>query len=158
MTLSKKEKNSVKKTKNLPTIIGWQEVITLNNFDNHKIKAKIDTGAKNSVLHADNIKNYQIENENWVEFAICQLSKEKTSRKLWQAKLIEYRYITDSGGKKEKRPIVLTEIEIANRKIVTEISLTNRKHMSFEMLIGRGSLKKAKLIVDSRKKYLFGKI
>ena len=167
---SSKNKNSL--TKNWQ-IIGWQELVMLpelsmynsdlGNLYNIKIIAKIDSGAKTSTINAINLKINKNDDQLWAEFYVKSNIEEdnlmnnknhQSKLILCKAKITEYRYITDSGGKKEYRPIINSEVVIGKIIIKSDISLTNRQHMKMQMLIGRDSLKKAKMIINPTKKFL----
>lgn len=171
--ISSKNKNNL--TKNWQ-IIGWQELVILpqlsiynsdlDNLQNIKIIAKIDSGAKTSTINAINLKVTKNDDQLWAEFYVKSNMEEgnfmnnkhhQSKLILCKAKITEYRYITDSGGKKEYRPIINSKIVIGEIIIKSDISLTNRQHMKMQMLIGRDSLKKAKMIINPTKKFLTSK-
>ncbi len=133
--------------------IGWREWIYLPKYKNFAIKAKIDTGARSSALHAAEIQEYQKGNETWIKFYLTQSKMRINIR----SKLLKYKKITNSFGDNEVRPVIQLKIKLGNQIWVTEITLTNKRtSMAYPMLIGRNSLKK-KHIIHSHKSYLTGK-
>jgi len=116
-------------------IIGWREKVELVDFDNSIIKAKLDTGARTSSLHATHISESEDSGEKYVTF-----------------KLREGRIVRNSGGDEEYRPVIQTKIRIGKREMNIEITLTQRSRMSYDMLIGRTALRR-KFLVDSGRSY-----
>ncbi len=143
--------------KNSEKIIGWKEWFSLDCLGLPAIKGKIDTGAKTSALHAFNIKSFYIEDVEYVRFDIHPLQKNKQLSRSCVARVIDQRMVSDSGGKKEKRFVIKSDISIGEVKIRIELTLTNRDSMAFRMLLGREAIKQAKMLVDISKSFLQGK-
>ncbi len=144
-----------KKTKK---IIGWKEWFSLDCLGLPAIKGKIDTGAKTSSLHAFNIESFYIEDVEYVKFDIHPLQKNKKLTRSCVARVIEQRMVSDSGGKKEKRFVIKSDVNIGKTKIRIELTLTNRDTMAFRMLLGREAIKQSKMLVDISKSFAQGKI
>lgn len=138
-------------------IIGWKEWFSLDCLGLPAIKGKIDTGAKTSALHAFNIESFYIENVEYVRFDIHPLQKNKRLFRSCVARVIDQRMVSDSGGKKEKRFVIKSDISIGEEKIRIELTLTNRDTMAFRMLLGREAIKQAKMLVDTSKSFVQGK-
>ena len=146
----------VKKNSNLPgkqTIVGWREWVALPDLGIDKIKAKIDTGARTSALHAFNVKARQVNGNYHIRFKIHPLQKNKTIVLACKATMIDKRWVTDSGGHRELRFVIQTPITIGGMSWPIEITLTNRDTMGFRMLLGRTAMNK-RLIVDPSRSYL----
>lgn len=143
----------IKKTK----IIGWKEWFGLNCISLPAIKGKIDTGAKTSSLHAFNIESFYIEDVEYVKFEIHPLQKNKKLSRTCVARVIDRRMVSDSSGKKEKRFVIKSDLEIGENKVRIEITLANRDTMAFRMLLGREAIKQAKMLVDTSKSFIQGK-
>lgn len=137
--------------------IGWKEWFGLDCLSLPAIKGKIDTGAKTSSLHAFNIENFYIENVEYVKFDIHPLQKNKQLVRTCVARVIDRRMVSDSGGKKEKRFVIKSDLRIGDKKIRVELTLANRDSMAFRMLLGREAIKQAKMLVDTSKSFLLGK-
>ena len=137
-------------------IIGWREWVELPELGLGKIKAKIDTGARSSSIHAYDIEEFTRDNETWVRFTIHpdQHSDERIVG--CEAKVKDYRSITDSGGHKSMRYIVETTFRIGDESFLAELSLFNRSSMLFRMLIGRTALK-GRYVVDPARSYCLSK-
>ena len=132
--------------------IGWREWISLNEYQNFYLKAKIDTGASMSALHATHIKEYDLKNHRYVEFRVHQSNKYKNIQK----PILGYKTIKSSIGKKQSRPVVNFIIKIGENIINTNITLTARSRMTYPVLIGRSSLGK-NYRVNPKRSFLFGK-
>lgn len=144
-------------SKKIKKIIGWKEWCSLDCLALPAIKGKIDTGAKTSALHAFNIKSFYIEDVEYVKFDIHPLQKNKRLVRSCVARVIDRRMVSDSGGKKERRFVIKSDLKIGETKMRIEITLANRDSMSFRMLLGREAIKQAKMIVDVSKSFLQGK-
>lgn len=139
-------------------LIGWEEWCSFPDLKLAAIKAKVDTGAKTSCLHAFNIETYTESGQKYVRFSIHPMQNNKRLVKLCTALLVDYRYVTNSGGKKEKRYVIQSDIIMAGRKWPIELTLAKRDNMSFRMLLGREAMRKGRLIVDPAKSCLLGKL
>jgi ribosomal protein S6--L-glutamate ligase len=148
----------VKEKKSKKNIIGWKEWFSFEDLGLPAIKGKIDTGAKTSSLHAFNIKTFIWGNQEYVKFQIHPLQKNQKIIKTCIAPIIDYRYVSDSSGKKEKRYVIESNLTIGVTKIKIEVTLANRDTMAFRMLLGREAIKKAGMIVDVSKSFLQSKI
>lgn len=136
-------------------IAGWREWISLPELGIKKIKAKADTGARTSALHAFKVDTYLEHGQQKVRFDIhpLQYSKEKVSSCV--ANVIDIRSVMDSGGHREERCVITTPIVMGERSWLIEITLTSRDDMRFRMLLGRTAL--SGILIDTTKSYLFSK-
>lgn len=137
-------------------VIGWREWVTLPDLGIKRIKAKIDTGARTSALHAFDLKLYTEKGAPMVWFAIHPLQRRDDVVKECEAEVIDQRWVSDSGGHREKRYVILTDIMMGDLKWPIEMTLTNRDNMKFRMLLGRTAMKD-RLVVDPSASYLQGK-
>lgn len=140
------------------TIIGWEEWCSLPNLELPAVKAKIDTGAKTSALHAYDIEPFSADGSRYVRFKIHPLQKNNELERCCVAPLTDYRFVMSSNGEREKRYVIKTKIEFASTTIEAELTLTSRHNMAFRMLVGREALRKAKFAVDPAKSFLLGKV
>jgi len=146
-----------KKTKSQKKTIGWKEWFALDCLALPAIKGKIDTGAKTTSLHAFNIENFYIEDVEYVRFEIHPLQKNKKLVRNCVARVIDRRMVSDSGGKKEKRFVIKSDLQIGDKKARIEITLANRDTMAFKMLLGREAIKQLNMLVDISKSFVMGK-
>jgi len=139
------------------TIIGWEEWCALPDLGLPAVKAKIDTGAKTSALHAYDIETFTEDSTDYVRFKIHPLQKNNKLERCCVAPLADYRFVTSSNGEREKRYVIKTRIDFPDTAIEAELTLTSRHNMAFRMLLGREALRKAKFAVDPAKSFLLGK-
>ncbi|OGT44652.1 MAG: hypothetical protein A3F42_08015 [Gammaproteobacteria bacterium RIFCSPHIGHO2_12_FULL_37_34] len=139
----------IKPIKKYP-IIGWREWVTLPELGINKIKAKVDTGARTSALHAFSLKPFVENGKNKISFDIHPLQHNTDQIVTCVAEVIDKRLVTDSGGHTEARYVIHTPIIIAGQKWAVEITLTERENMLFRMLLGRSALRKRFIVNPSR--------
>jgi ribosomal protein S6--L-glutamate ligase len=139
-------------------MIGWEEWCRLPDLGLPAVKAKIDTGAKTSALHAFDIETFTDGGLRFVRFSVHPLQKRKKIIRICTAPLVEERIVVSSNGEYERRPVILTTIACGPISIETEISLSSRHKMAFRMLLGRTALKQAKFLVDPAKSFLQGRL
>jgi ribosomal protein S6--L-glutamate ligase len=138
-------------------IIGWQELISLPDINIPAIRAKIDTGAKTSSLHAENIQYFKEEGKDYVSFRVHPIQKNRKIIVKCQALLIDKRNVKSSNGIEENRPLIKTKIKIGNHLFQIDLNLTKRDSMGFRMLLGRDAMKN-RIIIDPQYKYLSGNL
>ncbi|WP_406661728.1 ATP-dependent zinc protease [Methanolobus sp. ZRKC3] len=138
-------------------MLGWREWVALPDLGLHAIKAKVDTGAKTSSLHAFNIELYKENGIEMVRFLVHPIQENQDFQIECIAPLKDRRRVTDSGGHMEMRYVIETEIIIASRRYPIELTLTDRDTMRFRMLLGRSAMKNW-AVVDPDESYINGKI
>ncbi len=122
------------------TTIGWREWLILPDLGIPAIKAKIDTGARTSALHASFVEAIGTGESRRVRFGVQPLRKRKDLEYICEADIIDYRRVKDSGGHTEMRYFIRTTAMLGDRRWSIDISLTSRKDMLFKMLLGRKAL------------------
>jgi len=138
------------------TTVGWREWIQLPELKLPEIKAKIDTGARTSCLHAFSVEPFEKNGYEWVRFGIHPHQEDIDTEVFCEAKVFDKRTVTDSGGHKEQRYVIKTDIILADQNWPIEITLTNRDTMLFRMLLGRTAMEN-KIVVNPGKSFLLGK-
>ena len=132
--------------------VGWREKIELLDFDNSIVKAKMDTGARTSSLHATHISEKEEIEKKYVTFRLKTIINDSVKYKFFKCELKEWRIVKNSGGDEEYRPVINTCVKIGTKKMKIEVTLTQRSRMSYDMLIGRTALRR-KFLIDSGKSY-----
>lgn len=132
-------------------IVGWREWVGLPDLDIPKIKAKLDTGARSSALNATNIESERQGNATWVTFEVLPNRHSEESVRC-RAKAVDRRSVSDSGGHKEDRWVIETDISMGGQTWPMEMTLTDRRGMKFSLLLGRTALKD-RFAVDAGSSY-----
>ncbi|QUY45479.1 ATP-dependent zinc protease [Acaryochloris marina] len=134
-------------------IIGWREWVSFPELGIPQVKAKIDTGARSSALHAFEIERFQQNGKSMLRFKIHPIQKDETTIVTVIAELLEVRQVRDSGGHTELRPVILTEVALSNYSWKVEVTLTDRSSMGFRMLLGRQAVRQ-RFVIDVGQSYI----
>lgn len=137
--------------------VGWREWLALPDLGLPAIKAKIDTGAKTSALHAFYTEAYEEDGIKMVKFGIHPIQHKLELEVACHAPIKDYRQVSDSGGHKEMRYVIESNVVIGDRQWPIEMTLTNRDTMRFRMLLGRRAMDQ-RVIVEPGSSYLNGKL
>lgn len=136
-------------------VIGSEEWIGMPEFGIPAIKARVDSGAKTSSLHAYNIEVKPEGDKNFAHFDIHPLQGSKAVTIKCKAELVGERNVKSSSGHSEKRYVIRTPIKLGNEVWDAEITLTNRDNMGYRMLLGREAMR-GKLLVDPDQHFVRG--
>jgi len=137
-------------------VMGWREWIEFPDFGIKRIKAKVDSGARSSSLHAENIELFQLRGQMGVRFLVLPLQRSRVRAVSCQALLHDERYVKSSNGSRELRPVIRTQIGWAGESWDVDVTLTSRDLMGFRMLLGREAIRR-RYLVDTGRSYLGGR-
>ncbi|WP_245549959.1 ATP-dependent zinc protease family protein [Kiloniella laminariae] len=144
----------MQKKPKLTTEIGWREVISLPTLQIKDMKAKIDTGARTSALHAVDIKPFIQDGKDWVEFWV-PLHHHRHGVQCF-CEVVDQRHIKNTGGEAQERYVVKTTLVLGQQNWPIEVSLANRRSMGFALIIGRTAIRGKRILVNPGRSFLAG--
>ncbi len=134
-------------------VIGWREWLCLPELDIERVKAKTDTGARTSALHADEVERFTSRGKPMLAFVVRPLQRDTQTIVRCEAEFVDERSVRSSSGDAQLRPVIRTALEIRDHRWPIEITLTNRDVMGFRMLLGREAMR-SHLVVDPGRSFL----
>jgi len=139
-----------------PLLLGWREWATLPDLGLALIKAKVDTGARTSTLHAFYVQPVRRGACHQVRFGVHPLRGRTDVVVHGQAPVIDRRRVSDSGGHREERYVIRTQLRLGGLEWPIELTLTNRETMLFRMLLGRNAIA-GRALVDPDLSFVTGR-
>lgn len=135
------------------TVIGWREWVQLPDLGVFETKAKVDTGADSSSLHAFNVERFEKDGLNYVRFELHPKQRSRKPTIQCEAPLAMDKKVKNPGGRSELRPVIRTRIVVAGVELDALVNLTSRDEMGFRMLLGRRTVR-SKFVIDPGRSYL----
>ena len=136
-------------------IAGSEEWCSFSELGIPAVKARVDSGARTSSLHALNIRPFTRDNARWVSFEVHPLQNERSTVLRCEAPVLDRRTVKNSGGFSEKRYVIKTTFGLGADHWDIELTLTNRDSMGYRMLIGREAMS-GRVLVDPAASFLLG--
>ena len=138
------------------TIAGWREWVSLPGIGVPWVKAKLDTGARSSAIHAFDIEEFERDGETWVRYSIHPWQRSAEDATSCESRVIEQRHVRSSSGHSVERYVVPLDITLVGHTVAAEVTLSRRDEMGFRMLVGREALRGG-FLVDPGRSYLGGR-
>ena len=136
-------------------VIGWREWVGLPDLGISTIKAKVDTGARSSALHAMDVQSFERGGVAWVRFKVHPVQRRSAKTVTAEARVLDYRSVRSSSGEVAVRPVIATKVALLGVTWIAELTLANRDEMGFRMLLGREACRR-RFLVDSGRSYYAG--
>ena len=138
------------------TLIGWREWVRLPGTEVRWMKAKIDTGARTSSLHAFDVEELVRDGVEWVRFSVHPWQHSDEDAVVLERPVHDRRLVRSSSGHAAERIVVRLDLVLVRRRLTAEVTLADRDAMGFRMLIGREALERG-YVVDSRRSWVGGR-
>jgi hypothetical protein len=135
------------------TLAGWREWVSLPGIGVPWVKAKLDTGARTSAIHAFDIEEFEKNSDPWVRYSIHPWQNSAEGAVDVESRVEDVRTVRSSSGYAEERFVVMMDIRLMTRTITAEVTLSRRDEMGFRMLVGREALRQG-FVVDPSRSYL----
>lgn len=136
-----------------PRTVGWREWLALPDLGIERVKAKIDTGARSSALHAFDLHYFERDGSDWVRFRVHPRQRSSQVTVLAEAPLLDRRRVRNSGGQAQLRPAIATAAFLGGQTWPIELTLVDRDAMGFRMLLGRQAVRR-RFLVDPGRSFL----
>ncbi len=131
--------------------IGWREDIGLPDLGIGRLKAKIDTGARTSAIHAEDQVTFDREGRRWVAFTVPHAVPSRV-----EAPILDEREIKNTSGRPERRIVIRTTLVLGTRRWHIDLSLADRAEMTFDIILGRTAIRKRRILVNPGRSFLAG--
>ncbi len=139
-----------------PGLVGWREWVGLPALGVEWIKAKVDTGAQTSALHAFGLREFTRSGEQWVKFEAHPWQRSARDGAAVELPVHDRRRVRSSSGELQERIVVLIDLRMLDQTFPVEVTLTRRDAMGFRLLVGREALR-GRFVVDPAASFLGGR-
>ena len=136
-------------------VVGWREWVKFPELGIPFTKAKIDTGARTSSLHAFEPERFRRKGRDWIRFVVHPLQRSVKDSIVCEAEVVDERRVRSSSGHTEIRPVIRTKITVARKIFQVELTLAARDDMGFRMLLGRAALRR-RFTIDPGRSFIGG--
>jgi hypothetical protein len=134
-------------------VIGWREWLALPELGIDRIKAKVDTGARSSALHAIRIEEFERDGDDWVRFRVHPRQRDTSETIQCEYPVHDRRSVRSSVGHEQHRIVIRPKVEMMGERFPIDLTLTNRDAMGFRMLLGREATR-GRFLVDPGASFL----
>ena len=134
-------------------VVGWREWVELPALGIGAVKAKVDTGARSSSLHAYDMKRFRRRGVSMIRFKVHPIQRDFRTVVESEAELVDLRKVRSSSGVQTLRPVIVTPLKLGATSWEIEITLVRRDAMGFRMLLGRQALRDH-ILVDPGRSFL----
>ena len=136
-------------------IIGWREIVRLPELGVFDMRAKIDTGARTSALHAEEQEVFERDGRTWVRFRVPASRHHSDFRA--EVPVLDERNIKNTSGVPERRIVIRTLLHLGKHHWHVDVSLADRSNMGFDMILGRTAIRRHNVLVHAGRSFLAGK-
>jgi hypothetical protein len=141
--------------RDFPAVVGWREWVNLPRLGIDALRAKLDTGASTSSLHAAELSYFDKDGEQWVRVRVHPDPLDRERLVYYEARLLGLRVVRSSSGHEESRPVIRTPVCLGGLCWTIDLTLSSREKMKYAMLLGRQAMA-GHIIVDSSRSYVGG--
>ena len=135
-------------------VIGWREYVALPVLGIAQLRAKVDTGARTSALHAVDLEPFERDGNSWVRFRTPMKGMAREHRH--EVRVLDSREVKNTSGLPERRLFIQTTLLLGNHRWHIEVSLANRENMGFDLILGRTAIRGRRVLVAPHRSYLVG--
>lgn len=137
-------------------MIGWREWVALPDLGVEAIKAKVDTGARTSAIHAFSMSRFQRDGRDWVRFTVHPRQRDAHTSVEVEVPIAGQRVVRNTSGRQERRLYIVTQVSLLGRSWPIELTLARRDEMGFRMLLGRSAIRR-RFVIDPGRSFVAGK-
>ncbi len=138
-------------------VVGSEEWCSFPSLSIPAIKARVDSGAKTSSIHAFNIQSFIRNGQAWVSFEVHPIQHDRKTTMRCESPIVDRRYIKSSNGDREKRYVISAPVQVGGDIWEIELTLSNRDSMGYRMLLGREAMS-GRMLVDPAANLLLGDV